>query len=454
MATILLGLALSPVLSSDLGAAAFAELRYSGIVAPLTRDGERAPAKRFDVYCLLRRPEDQSCKIGFLVDERGAGAWAWPERFGMLELDAENQPQGPGRIQVLHEHDNTLYPLPVPQPLFRYDGKLQPEATWRVRGDTYRVIGTLEVAERDCWQVQVSANISGRPKQTIAIDRASGLIVASETRIFMGRGDEFVLRVQLDSAEELQKQEFEQIFRPLSTLVELQRELKRAAGETRPQLSEVQLQAAKAALVQLVQEAETTPFRRLVAVISRDVQTQMQRSDDVAGLAKKFVGRPAPEISLVDLNNQAIDPAQHADKIVVLHFWKYHDDPLVEPYGQVGYVDFLHSRRSKLGVRVYGVAVDERLSDPTQRSTAVRQVKKFREFMNLAYAVTLDDGSLLEKLGDPRRVGAMLPLYVVIDADGNIAHYHAGYYDVDSDEGLRELDEVVVGLIKKQRQQD
>ena len=57
---------------------------------------------------------------------------------------------------------------------------------------------------------------------------------------------------------------------------------------------------------------------------------------------------------------------------------------------------------------------------------------------NLAYL--LDDGALLEKLGDPRKVKQELPLFVVIDAKGNVVEYKAGEYDVKANEGLKELE--------------
>ena len=46
----------------------------------------------------------------------------------------------------------------------------------------------------------------------------------------------------------------------------------------------------------------------------------------------------------------------------MLHFWEYRDQPLKEPYGQVGYLEFLFQKRKEEGVKVYGVAVDGRLN--------------------------------------------------------------------------------------------
>jgi hypothetical protein len=57
--------------------------------------------------------------------------------------------------------------------------------------------------------------------------------------------------------------------------------------------------------------------------------------------------------------------------------------------------------------------------------------------------VLLDAGALVKQFGDPRLLGASLPLFVVIGPDGTIRHYHVGHYDVHQDQGLKELDEAV-----------
>src|SRR6202044_4263439 len=83
-----------------------------------------------------------------------------------------------------------------------------------------------------------------------------------------------------------------------------------------------------------------------------------------------------------------IRAADLAGKIVLLHFWTYQGDPFPpEPYGQVGFLDYLYHRRNKLGLRVYGVAIDSRITDPAQAPAAVRSVRKMQNFMNLTYPV-------------------------------------------------------------------
>jgi hypothetical protein len=63
--------------------------------------------------------------------------------------------------------------------------------------------------------------------------------------------------------------------------------------------------------------------------------------------------------------------------------------------------------------------------------------------MNLTYPLLVDGGDATRQYGDPRKAGAKLPLFVVIDRTGKIVHYHAGHYEVDRDRGLEELEGAV-----------
>jgi hypothetical protein len=92
---------------------------------------------------------------------------------------------------------------------------------------------------------------------------------------------------------------------------------------------------------------------------------------------------------------------------------------------------------------VYGVAVSSQLGQVRERRDALRKIRKLRQFMNLSYPIGLDSGAVLRSFGDPRQVGGKLPLYVVVGPDGKVAHYHAGFYEIKADEGLRALDDVI-----------
>jgi len=198
-------------------------------------------------------------------------------------------------------------------------------------------------------------------------------------------------------------------------------------------------------------EARSTPFASLVAVIQKDLNGQSKRAASVGELARQKIGKPAPPIKLSTIDRKTIDSKSLAGKIVVLHFWSYKGDQLVEPYGQVGYLDFLHGKRRRLGVVVIGVAVNPALENPRTARAALRSVKKLREFMNLDYPVATDGGKVLESFGDPRRLDAKLPLWVVIDSEGKVAGYKVGFYRIKADEGLRQLDELVIRLVREKR---
>ena len=440
-------LALLPCLISPLDEGAAVELRYTGSLVKVSRDAESPPVKRFSLYCLVKKTTGGGRDVAFLVDERGGGTWPWPERFGQVALSSKLLPTNAAQLRLLQEHNGTNQSIRIPRPVFEFVDKLQAGATWNNDANAFEVKRAAKVQDRDCWQVDVSTNF-GR-KRSLWVQKDSPLVVELEERLFMGQGDEFSLRMKLDSLETLDAEKLAKIETPLKLLLKLQTDLARPENEQSPELTEEQLTKVAAASEKIEQAAEGTPFSRLAGVINRDVQGQKQRTGELAQLAKKFLGQAAPEFTIQPIDGKPVAPADRAGKITVLHFWEYQGEPLVEPYGQVGYLDFLFSRRRKLGVQIYGVAVDARFADKAQAQQAHRSVSKLKSFMNLAYPLAADDGDLIEEFGDPRRVGAKLPLWVVIGADGKVAHYSAGFYKINPDEGLRELDEVIVKEIQK-----
>lgn len=450
MNSIIVSLLWAPLLAAPVDLQSAAELRYSGTLTQIGRNADDAPVKRCEIYCLVNPSDAGARNVSFLIDERGGDGWAWPERFGRILLDAKGNPTNPVKMQLLHNHDGILHPIAMRQPIFEFTDRLKEGAEWEDGRLTYEVTRTKKVNDHECWQIDVTNNF-GRA-QRLFVEQGTGLVVSAEQRIFMGRGDEFQLKWTLDSARPVAEAELAKFHVPFTTLLDLQKELNRKKNETNAELSATQLAAASKIIERLEKEAQATPFQRLAAIVNRDVKTQLQRTGNVAELARRFEGQPAPKFSLAELNKKPIPPEALADKIVVLHFWDYRSEPLVEPYGQVGYLDFLNNRRHKLGVEVIGVAVGSENLNPVTNPAVQRSVRKLKEFMNLGYTLAADDGSVLKKFGDPRTTGATLPLWVVIAPDGTIAHYKVGFYDIRPDEGLRPLDEVVVELIRKQRE--
>jgi peroxiredoxin len=445
------GLLLMSLLNSVLDEGPATEIRYNGTLTPTGRNSDGFASKQFDIFCLVVN-RDGGRDLAFLVDEAGGGGWSWPERFGVIALNQSNRATNGTRVRLLHSHEGSVFPVTVRSPLFEFGDKLKVGADWKDGKQAYEVLRTRKFKSRDCWVVDVSNNFGHQ--QTLFVEKESHLIISAEQRITMGRGDRFSLKYELESVKSIDKETLSAMQQPLQTIIKLKETLNRSKDqETKPELNDAQLEAASAVIDRLTVESAKTPFDRYAKIIRRNIASQKQRVSGVAGLAKRFVGTQSPQLALKTLTGGTIAPKDYAGKIVVLHFWEYRNKPLVEPYGQVGYLDFLNNKNIKrrLDVKTYGVAVDKRFADASQRSAAVRSVRQLREFFNLGYPVLLDDGTLLGKFGDPRRLDAKLPLWVVIGPDGKIAHYSTGFYNIKPDKGLQQLEAVIVDLVKQQR---
>ncbi|GAB4148878.1 MAG: hypothetical protein Tsb009_22960 [Planctomycetaceae bacterium] len=425
------------------------EFRYEGTLTPAGRKSDGIPVKRFTLDCFYFSQPANAGKLAFLVEEEGGGGWAWPERFGLLELNSQHKATNRAQIRLLHTHDEVKYPIPLRQVIFEYTDKLKIGETWKDGSRKFEVLDQKKIGDRVCWRVRSIARI-GRPR-IVWVDVNQPVVVKLEETVFMGRGDRFVLKMNLSSQKSADQVRRMKLERPFNVLINLQSKLKRGDGNQKPELSKSQLNQSVAALKTLAGTADSTPLAHLVATVKSDVEKQLKREGSVETLAKKFLGKPAPKFELKSLTGQPIRARERKGKIVVLHFWEYQGKPLVEPYGQVGYLDFLNGKRSKLGVKIYGVAVDSRLARRSTTPEALRSIRKLKSFMNLSYDVAIDDGTLLKKFGDPRTVGAKLPLWVVIGPDGKIEHYKAGFYKIRTDEGLRALDSELIRLIRANR---
>ena len=424
------------------------ELRYNGSLEKVARQQEPMAVKRFSLYALLSGAEGQR-SLAFVLDERGGGSWAWPERYGRKPLDKDLAIQDAPPFRLLHEHDGTPNKIALVSPIFAGWLRLKANATWNEGRDTWTVTGTQPVQERKCWTVEVSTGF-GR-KRTLWVDQELPIVVALEERVFLGQGEEHTLKMQLSSQRTLTADEFAKHDTPLQALLALQTALGRQDEDALSELTAEQVQKTAEVVGDLEKASADTPFSGLVTAISRDVKAQQARTSEVSRLAGRFVGQTAPAFKLETLEKKPLDDAARKDKVTVLHFWEYQNDPLIEPYGQAGYLDHIYSKRKKLGVEVIGVAVDSRLADPATQTAGVRSAQKFKGFMNLSFPVAADDGTVIGKFGDPRKAGAKLPLWVVIGADGKIVHYSVGFYKVNPDEGLRELDEVLIEAVKTAR---
>lgn len=421
------------------------ELQYTGTLSQQTKDG-LTEVKSFSLYAVAVAAEDGNLQLAYHLLERGGGGSGWPERFGIVPEDgAKSRP-----IQLVQTHDGQRYVLPVRSPLFAFREKLIPQSSWMDGRVEYLVTRKKKVKDRDCVQVEVTTNL-GRV-QTLNIETATGILMSLDERVIIGRGDEYQLKMELQSQNQLSPADISKIRQILDSLLAIQSKLNRGGDQKVFELTDPELKSLQSELPRIEKDAEGTAWSRFVASISRDLQQQQKRLEGVAGLQKKLLGKPAPEWMLKLIDGKAISKADLKNTVVVLHFWQYRGEPLTEPYGQIGYLDFLSNKRKKLGVKVIGINVDERFASPQQMSAANRSMKSLLEFMKVSYDIATDDGSVLAEFGDPRSVNAPLPLWIVIGHDGVITHSHTGIYDIKPDEGLRQLDDAVIEALRRQKQ--
>lgn len=420
-------------------------LAYRGTVRLRQVDGQASPEKQFDLTLLVADSTEQATDVYWLVEETGRGAWPWIERFGRHSADAHGREPDDRGPSLLYELDEDTAVIPLVVPLLRPPVALAADASWTADRLTYTVTGAGEVDGRATWEIQVNNAYGSKRRVSLAQD--SSAVLAVTERVFMNMGTEYELSLRLVGSEQLSAERFEAEQRAFDTLVDLRQALNRAARTEHTAWSESQLALLAERLPAAMEAAKSTRLAQTAEAGKRDVERQNDRAGSVEKLVEKFKGQPTDDFTVEGLDRTRTYSKDMARKLTLLHFWDYRDAPLKEPYGQVGYLEFLHERHKERGLSVYGVAVDARLADPQTRNDAIRGVRKLKQFMNLTYPVLLDGGSLVRQFGDPRNAGAELPLYVLIDGQGHIVEYHVGHYEVDRDTGLKELDAAVSRIL-------
>jgi peroxiredoxin len=397
--------------------------------------------KSFELNVLVARRSDDGGAVLWTIAEEGRGGWPWPDRFGKLDVDAQwKAGEGTGPA-LLYDRPEGLSVVPVILPLLAADGPLAKDKQWSEGRLLHTVEGSERLGEDNVWRV--SAGTLYGTKRTLWVDKQSPRVLRIRERVFIGQGEDHELALELTAAKQLDAAALDRAQEAYDALAGLKESLGHEPRTPRLTWNEDQLAALRDRLEAAAALAEGTLLADVAGVAAGDTKTQKNRAVAIEALTKRIVGKPAPEFELASLDGEAINSEDLRGKVTLLHFWEYRDTPLEEPYGQIGYLDFLHRRRGADGVQVFGVTVDERAANEATRRAAVAGAKKLRSFMNLGYGVLVDDGSVLKAFGDPRITGAKLPVFVVIDARGQVAHYHVGFYEVDRDRGLKELDDAV-----------
>lgn len=415
-------------------------------VTPLTEQTVELRSMHFRGE-LLRRDSDGFSPIDDFDLIRFVDSTGRNRGHVMLQASADRNPwtgsvspQLDARLR--HVHDGVPYQLDLVA--LTIDRELKEGAIWTSGRQTFRVGGSAKLNDRTCTEVFVSGGPARRHK--LLVDPKTGDVLSLTQRVFMGRGDEFRLTLHLASTTTDTNVATDAKF--FSELLKI----REASGvdTTKPTaaLTTRQLGLVASALPGLKDLAKSRWSKTLLNRMESDTQAQKNRTLKLADMEKAALGKALVPFKGEAANGKTVDSAQFTGNAVVLHLWKYRDEPLTEPYGQTAYLNFMADKFAGQPVRVVGINIDSRYSDKTQVSKANRSVRKLVEFMNLDYDVVGNDGSILQKLGDPRAAGAELPLWIVLDKSGRIRMWKAGFYPVDVRHGLKDLQALVTDLLK------
>ncbi|MEX2174282.1 MAG: hypothetical protein WD872_07960 [Pirellulaceae bacterium] len=420
------------------------QLVYRGTMTPVKDDGNPA-VKEFELAVLATEANENAYALAWTLEETGRGGWTWLDRFDRWKVAADKRGEMPTGPALRYERAEGKSVVPLPPPVFASSTKIENDAAWTEGRLEYRVTDESVKADRVCWEIDVRSAYGH--KRTLWIDKELPLVVAVNETVFIGQGDEHTLVFELTEMKTLPAEAAARTAAAFDDWLELRGSLAWQPRGLRDELSADQIQTLKTELPKVAQSAAIGPLAAIAKAAQQDTTGQKNRAGALAALRAAIVGRPVGELKLLDLAGQPLAADALQGKVIVLHFWEYRDTPLEEPYGQVGFLDFLWRQRPE--AVVIGVHVDPRLADAETRGGAIVAARKLKAFMNLGYPVTYDDGSLLKRLGDPRIAGGKLPLFVVVGKDGKVAEYHAGLYDVKAHEGLVELDAVVKRALGK-----
>ena len=429
--------ALALCLLSPLPRALSADLQYTGQLLQLQAGQPPVVVKEFScsVY------SNTGLEPVFLVRESGTQL-PWIEHLGFIVADAGWLSSSGPAVAYRHLERSYLLPLGIPE-LF-VPGNAVIDSKWLSdSGAEFQITGESSEGGRDCWIVETEIGVARRHR--IVVHKADSIVQSSSQTHFMGQGDRFEIRLQLaafDSASKIDVANF------AKSLAALQKQLDRSPAERLEPLTSVQTEKAAGVRDALKTAAQDPALLAFMKEVDEEINAELKRSVKLEDMAQRFVGQPVPKFTLLTLSSQEIPSASFAGSTIVLHFWDYAQTTLEQPYGQVAYLEFLNNRWQGKNISVYGIAVNSRLADPETRTAALREINKLKQFMKLKYDIALDAGAALNALGNPTRIGASLPLWVVIAPDGRIVHYQTGLYDIDSQVGLKELNDAVENVVK------
>jgi hypothetical protein len=440
-------LAILLALSCSTATASAAEwLTVRGKLVPVS-DADETVEKSFTLQVLVSEADDQN-ELIWTLEEAGAGSWSWLDHVGRLAWDERGTLAADSFSPALRYESGEVYgtvplSLVLPQPA----EALAIGTTWEHSGLTYAVTESARIEQRTAWLVSVRNNFG--EKRTMLATMPSGLIADVQETVFLGQGGRYRLSYQVAERRPMADEAWQQARNDYDALQQLREQAEWRAHELDRAWTDEQRTALKDALPALRQQTETEPLANFLRVAFEESRLERGRAGALEAMRRRALDSALPDFQLEPLGSRPLRRPDLDDGITILHFWDYRDAPLREPYGQVGYLDFLSRKYESQGVRVVGVVIASDPDAPQELRQSAASARRFANFMNLAYPLYVDQGGLLGKVGDPRLCDAALPLFVAVGRDGKILHYHAGHYPVDNNRGLVELETVIQSALQK-----
>ncbi|MEC9095181.1 MAG: TlpA disulfide reductase family protein, partial [Planctomycetota bacterium] len=398
-----------------------------------------ATTKRFTLAA-VRDVSAQGGTLHWIVVEDGRGALPWPHSYGSSQwldgngLNVQAATASRNNPQLLYKNEELNAYVAVALPQLADGQKLNQESIWKQGPVTYRVTERQTVEGQESWRVLGFTNFG--VKRTFWVND-QGYIVRLRENVTIGRGDRFDLEYDLKNVETLDDEDRGKVvtafdvFNKFRTKVEIEKLEKEIVWD------DEQLEVFREDIDRLVSVSAGTPLSAVARLAQEDLKTQKGRSGGVATLMTRAIGKVVEEPGFELYRGSDYSDESLTGNVTVLHFWEYRSSPLEQPYGQVGYLDFLYRKYKEQGLNVFGVVSNTLLEDPAERSRVRVNARKFASFMNLSFPIVADVKGSIGKIGDPREAGAKLPLFIVLDQKGRIVHYKAGFYEIDRDLGLK-----------------
>ena len=415
------------------------EILHSSFAGSLLQrgDSDEEILRRFEVQMLSSGSEH----FFHVMDDNRVGC-PWPDSYGRT---GPAIPPDSVQPHLVYPYDGNTSVIGLPPLIISLPATVEADVSWEQAGCQMTAIEQQSLNGVLTWTIE--ARERRGQQQTLTVDAATGATLRAEADVFMGQGDQFRLTLVRTSVKPLNAAVATRVSELQQELLTLQAVLKRRPDAFQSELSARQVADVLAGIDRLTLLSQDTPLDSLVKQLRTDTDQQQKRLVSIASRSGELMNSAAPPFALTLVSGGMLESASLKGKTVILHFWDYRDAPLAEPYGQTGYLEFLFSQKKKMNVEVIGISTNPDFHTAENLNRGRRSARKLSEFMNLSYPIGHDDGSLLKSFGDPRDTRGQLPLWIVLSPEGKVAHYHAGFYEVDTAQGLKELETVLAKQI-------